>query len=107
MKKLREITKPDDMKKFVKGKKYLLVDDGMNEYIIMEKDLTDYIVNRNEDVNVYRPDGTFLLSTFGFFLNKIDYDYRQKIIDRLIKLQLGELEPYPTYYCDSIILDYM
>ena len=95
------------MKKFIARKNYLLVDDEINEYIIMESDLADYIFNRNEDINVYRPDGTFLLSTFGFFLNKIDYIEIQKIIGRLVKLQVGEVESYKTYFCDSIILNYM
>ncbi len=74
------------MKEFVDGKDYLLVEDGINEYIIMKNDLIDYIYNRNEEINIYRTDGTFLLSTFDFFLNKIAFSERQKIIDRLIKL---------------------
>lgn len=107
MNKILQITKLNEMKKFIDSGKYLLVDDGINEYIIMESDLTDYIVNRNEDINVYKPDGTFLLSTIGVFLNKVDFKYRQKIIDRLVKLQLGKLNSKITYFCDSIILEYM
>lgn len=107
MNKLLKITEPNEMKKFIEGKKYLLVDDEINEYIIMKSDLADYIFNRNEDINVYKPDGTFLLSTFGYFLNKIDYIDRQKIVDRLVKLQVGEIESRKTYFCDSIILNYM
>lgn len=95
------------MEKFVKSSNYLLVDDGLDEYVIHESDLVDYIVNRNEDINVYRPDGSFMLSTIGFFLNKISYTDRQNIIDRLIRLQLGEEEPRVTYYCESTILDYI
>ena len=107
MKKLIEITEPKEMEKFVKSSNYLLVDDGLDEYVIHESDLLDYIVNRNEDINVYNSDGEFILSTIGFFLNKISYDYRQKIIERLIRLQLGEEETKETYYCESTILDYM
>ena len=40
-------------------------------------------------------------------LNKISYNERQKIIERLIRLQLGEEESKVTYYCESTILDYM
>lgn len=107
MNKLIEITEPKEMERFVKSSNYLLVDDGLDEYVIHESDLLDYIVNRNEDINVYKSDGEFLLSTIGFFLNKIQYDYRQKIIERLIRLQLGEEETKTTYYCESTILDYM
>ncbi len=107
MEKLIEITNPKEMEKFVKSSDYLLVDDGLDEYVIHESDLVDYIVNRNEDINVYRPDGSFLLSTIGFFLNKISYSERQKIIERLIRLQLGEEESKATQYCESTILDYI
>ena len=52
MEKLIEIANPYEMEKFVKENKYLLVDDGMDEYVIKEEDLVDYIVNRNEDVTI-------------------------------------------------------
>ena len=107
MEKLIEITEPNEMEKFVKSSNYLLVDDGLDEYVIHESDLLDYIINRNEDINVYNSNGEFILSTIGFFLNKISYDYRQKIIERLIRLRLGEEETKETYYCESTILDYM
>lgn len=107
MEKLIEITDPKEMEKFVKSSNYLLVDDGLDEYVIHESDLVDYIYNRNEEVTIYKPDGQFLLSTIGFFLNKISYNERQKIIERLIRLQLGEEESKVTYYCESTILDYM
>lgn len=107
MEKLIEIIDPNEMEKFVKDNNYLLVDDGMDEYVIKESDLVDYIVNRNEDINIYKPNGEFLLSTIGFFLNRISYNERQKIIERLIRLQLGEEEAKVTYYCESTILDYM
>lgn len=105
--KLVEITNPYEMERFVKENNYLLVDDGTNEYCIREIDLTDYLYNRNESVNVYKSDGEFLLSTFGFFLNRISYTERQKIIERLIQLQQGLIEPKETPYCDSAILQYI
>lgn len=107
MEKLIEITDPKEMERFVRDGNYLLVDDGLDEYVIHESDLVDYIYNRNQDIDIYRPDGSFLLSTIVFFLNKIAYEDRQKIIDRLIKLQLGEEESKVIYFCDSVILDYM
>lgn len=107
MEKLIEITDPKEMEKFVKSSNYLLVDDGLDEYCIMESDLTDYLFNRNESVNVYKSDGEFLLSTFGFFSNRISYNERQKIIEKLVKLQKGLVESKVTYFCDSAILQYM
>lgn len=107
MERLIEITDPKEMEKFVKSNKYLLVDDGMDEFVIREKDLVDYIYNRNENINVYKPNGEFLLSTIGFFLNRISYKDRQKIIERLVRLQLDEEESNITYYCESTILDYI
>lgn len=107
MEKLIEITNPYEMEKFVKENKYLLVDDGLYEYVIKESDLPDYIVNRAESIDVYKSNGEFLLSTFGYFLNKIDYNERQKILKRLVGLQLNEIESNPTYYCQSTILDYI
>lgn len=83
--KLIEIIDPYEMEKFIKSGSCLLVDDGMNEYCIMESDLTDYLFNRNESVNVYKSNGEFLLSTFGFFLNRISYTDRQRIIEKLVK----------------------
>ena len=41
MEKLIEITNPNEMEKFVKDNNYLLVDDGMDEYVIKESDLVD------------------------------------------------------------------
>lgn len=86
MNKLVEITVPKNMEKFVKSSNYLLVDDGLDEYVIHESDLVDYIYNRNEEVTFYKPDGEFLLSTIGFFLNKISYNERQRIIERLYQI---------------------
>lgn len=107
MNKLIEISDPKNMEKFVKSSNYLLVDDGLTEYVIHESDLVDYIYNRNEKITIYKANGEFLLSTIGFLLNKISYSERQKIIERLIRLQLGKEESKVTYYCESIILDYI
>lgn len=107
MEKLIEITNPYEMEKFVKENKYLLVDDGLDEYVIRESDVADYIYNRNEDIKIYKPNGEFLLSTIGFFLDRIDYEYRKKIIERLVRLQTNYCQSNKTYYCQSTILDYL
>ena len=107
MEKLIEITDPNEMEKFVKSGNYLLVDDGLDEYVIHESDLVDYIYNRNEEVTIYKSNGEFLLSAMGFFLYKISYSERQKIIERLIRIQLGKEESKVTYYCESTILNYI
>ena len=57
MEKLIEITDPKEMEKLVKSSNYLLVDDGLDEYVIHESDLVNYIYNINEKVTIYKPDG--------------------------------------------------
>lgn len=78
MEKLIEMIVPKKMEKFVKSNNYVLVDDGLNEYVIHESDLVDYIYNRNEKVTIYKSNGEFLLSTIVSFLNKISCNERQK-----------------------------
>lgn len=76
-------------------------DDGLNEVIVKFDDIPDFIVdiNRKQDIvnlkfykvgsDVYQPD----ITTMGEFLNKIKPEIREKIMDRLVKLQTGEIEP--------------
>ena len=43
MEKLIEITDPKEMEKFVKSSNYLLVDDGLDEYVIHESTLSSLV----------------------------------------------------------------
>lgn len=76
-------------------------DDGIDEVIIKFDDIPDFIVdiNRRQGVvnlkfykmgnDLYQPD----ITTMGEYLDKVKPEIREKIIDRLVKLQTGEIEP--------------
>ena len=77
-------------------------DDGIDEVIIKEEDIPDFIikVNEIEDYNAnlkfYKVNSFNLdpvLTTIGCFLDRAEPELRTKIIDRLVALQTGEKEP--------------
>ena len=56
---------------------------GINE-------VAEYICSEgiNSDVTIIEPDGTFVLNTFGIFINKIsDMNYRAELLEILIPMQ--------------------
>lgn len=81
--------------------KLYFADDGIDEVIIKFEDIPDFIVdiNRKQGTvdlkfykmgnDVYEPD----ITTMGEYLDKVKPKIREKIIDRLVKLQTGEIEP--------------
>ena len=77
------------------------------------KILTDVIVDINTksgmtDLKIYdyqNPSMTPLATTMGIFLDKCNPDLREKIIDRLIKLQQGEIEVKDYKMIDEYILE--
>ncbi len=91
----------EEIKKLIKSKEELYyVDDGVDEAIIKFEDIPDFIVdyNRNFDMrnlkfyrvgkDVYEPD----ITTMGEYLDRINPDLRERMIDRLIALQTNEAE---------------
>ena len=91
----------DEIKKLIKTNEELYyVDDGVDEAIIRFEDIPDFIVdyNRNFDMRnlkffkvgkgVYEPD----ITTMGEYLDRINPDLRERMIDRLIALQTNESE---------------
>lgn len=91
----------DEIKDLIKSKAELYyVDDGVDEAIIKFEDIPDFIVdyNRNFDMRnlkffrvgkgVYEPD----ITTMGEYLDRINPDLRERMIDRLIALQTNETE---------------
>lgn len=91
----------DEIKDLIKNKAELYyVDDGMEEAIIKFDDIPDFIVDYNRnlqmrdlkffkvDKDVYEPD----ITTIGEFLNRINPDLRERMIDRLVALQRNEME---------------
>lgn len=92
----------DEIKELIKSKAELYyVDDGIDEAIIKFEDIPDFIVdyNRNFEMRdlkffrvgkgVYEPD----ITTYGEFLNTINPDLSERLIDKLVALQTNETEP--------------
>lgn len=91
----------DEIKHLIKSKAELFyVDDGIDEAIIKFEDIPDFIVDYNRNLEmgnlkffrvgkeVYEPD----ITTMGEFLDRINPDLRERIIDRLVALQTNEAE---------------
>ena len=91
----------DEIRYLIKSNAELFyVDDGVDEAIIKFEDIPDFIVdyNRNFEMRnlkflkvgkgVYEPD----ITTIGEYLDKINPDLRERMIDRLIALQTNESE---------------
>ena len=91
----------DEIRDLIKSNAELFyVDDGVDEAIIKFEDIPDFIVdyNRNFDMrnlkfyrvgkDVYEPD----ITTMGEYLDRINPDLRERMIDRLIALQTNEAE---------------
>lgn len=93
----------DEIKKLLNSKERLVyIDDGYEEFVARYEDLPDIIVDVNEklghtvNLKVYdfkNPDiCNPILTTTGYYLDKCNPDVRKDIIDRLMKLQFGEIE---------------
>lgn len=91
-----------EIKKIIKSKEILyFADNGIDEVIVKAKDIPDFIVDVNikcgsTDFKFYRVGNDVYepeIKTMGMFLDKIKPEVREKIIDRLVKLQRGEIEP--------------
>ena len=97
------------------NEKLVYIDDGIEEFVARYEDLPDIIVDINEKMghtenlkvydfenpNMDKP----LLTTIGYFLDRCDPDVRKDIIDRLMGLQLGEIEVKDYKVIDEDMLD--
>ena len=92
----------EEIRKIIKSKETLyFADDGIDEVIVKAKDIPDFIVDVNikfgsTDLKFYRVGNDVYepeIKTMGMFLDKIKPEVREKIIDRLVKLKRGEIEP--------------
>lgn len=89
-----------EIKDIIKNnEKLYYADDGINECIIKEEDIPDFIIKINRiqgetaNLKMYEVDNPSfdpVLTTYGRFLNTIKPELRVKIIDRLVKLQRNE-----------------
>lgn len=87
----------NEIKKIIKSKENLyFADDGIDEVIVREQDIPDFIMKANEisgecsNLKFYKMNNeTYepVLTTMGRFLDKANPFLREKIIDRLVLLQ--------------------
>ena len=92
----------EEIREIIKSKAELyFIDDGIDEAIIKLENIPDAIVDINmrigmTDLTFYKTDNLINgpdIKTMGIYLDKIKPDIRARIIDRLVQLQTGEIEP--------------
>lgn len=102
---IEEYTK-DEIKEFIKNKENLYFAESDAWYtMVREEDIPDFIIWANNmelkldqklvDIQFYnsKNPAQLVLSTYGTFLNKAEPELREKIVDRLVKLQTNEMKP--------------
>lgn len=97
---LNQYNKQEIKELLEKKEKLVYVDTGGEEIVARYEDLPDVIVDLyykldTSNLKVYdynNPSSNPLLTTIGYFLDKCDGNVRKDIIDRLMGLQLGDLE---------------
>lgn len=106
----------EEIKQLLNDKtKLVYIDNGSEEVVARYVDLPDIIVDINEklghteNLKVYDFDNPNIdkpiLTTIGYFLDRCNPDVRRDIIDRLMKLQMGELEVKEYKVIDEDMLD--
>lgn len=100
----------EEMIDIAKNKGFYFVETSNNDYFeIAKDDLADFIILEAErcshsvDIAVYTPyrEDEPLLTTYGWFLNKIKPKLREEIFDRLTKLQTGQENPRQVKVFDN------
>lgn len=92
-----------EMSNIAKNKGFVFVETSLGDnYIIKKDDICDFIMQELErqghsvNMKMYVPNPDIekpFLSTVGCFLDKINNNYRKEIIEKLIKLQTGQIKP--------------
>ena len=102
----------EEMIDIAKNKGFYFVETSNNGYFeIAKDDLVDFIIletkrcGHDVDMVVYTPyrEDELVLTTFGWFLDRIKPKLREEIIDRLVKLQTWEEEPREVKVFDNDI----
>lgn len=107
----------EEMSKIAKEEGFLFVETSNGDnYEIRKGDVADFIIletNRcghSVDMNIYVPNPNIeepFISTFGCFLNRINQKFREEIIERLVKLQTGNIKPKSVKVFDNDIFSQM
>ena len=91
----------NQMLKIIQNDAFLFIETNLGDnYIIKQKDLADFIVlealrtGHIAEIKVYMPGiDEPVLTTFGWFLNRVNPLLRDEILDRLILLQTTDTNP--------------
>ena len=88
-----------EIERLIKSQEKLVyVDDGIDEVVVRVKDLPDFIMDvakktgHSSNLKIYdfhNPSMTPIATTIGCFLDKCEPNFRNEIIERLIKVQQG------------------
>lgn len=102
-----------EMSDIAKNEGFVFVETSRGDnYIIKKSDICDFIIQESErqghhvNIKIYAPNLKIrnpLLTTKGWFLDKINQKYRQEIIDRLVKLQTFQIKPKDVKIFDNDI----
>lgn len=107
-----ELYSSNEIRKIIKsGEELYFMDDGTNEFVVKKQDIPHIIVDLNLkygsiDLKFYEVSSSEfkpVLTTMGFYLDRVKQDLREIIIDRLISLQTGEKRPRKYKLIDSDI----
>lgn len=116
MKEFEKYTRKE-MSNIAKNKGFVFVETSLGDnYIIKKDDICDFIMQESErqghsvNMKMYVPNPDIekpFLSTVGCFLDKINNNYRKEIIEKLIKLQTGQIKPEKVKVFDNDIFSKM
>lgn len=107
--------KKKEVKELIKNNtEFIYVDDGMTEILIRFEDVEDFIVMVNREhmkygftnlkfLEMYNLEP--IITTRGEFLDRCDLKIRERIIDRLVKLQLGDIKYKKVKVIDEYTFD--
>lgn len=112
-----ELYTREEMSEIAKKEGFLFVITSNNDkYEIRKSDVADFIVLEAErcrhhvDIEMYVPNPDIqepFVSTYGYFLNRINQKFREEIIKRLVELQTTDIKPNKVKVFDNDIFNEM
>ncbi len=114
---LYELYTREEMSEIAKKEGFLFVETSNGDnYEIRKSDVADFIVLEAKrcgyavDIKMYVPNCYIeepFVSTYGYFLNRVNQSFREEIIERLIKLQTTNINPRKVKVFDNDIFEKM
>lgn len=114
---LYELYTREEMSEIAKKEGFLFVETSNGDnYEIRKSDVADFIVLESKrcgyavDIKMYVPNCYIeepFVSTYGYFLNRVNQSFREEIIERLIKLQTTNITPRKVKVFDNDIFEKM